>query len=168
MSKKKHQTETPVEEPTKEEIHVEEASKECPAEACEELRALWTKGIYGCFDPNSDSCNSCCEDFPELGEICKSGTTSKAARREAKKTAEIRTKVPGKKGEKIRYMENLIEEGCYTRDQIVDMYVEKWGGSPLTPKTLLSDGKNPKQLGTRYNPFGRVIVQTGKVLGFAS
>jgi hypothetical protein len=67
-----------VEEVKVEETKVEEPKfQECPADACELLLDAWSKGIHGCFDPNSKWCKLCLVDLPKTAEICKAGTVSK-------------------------------------------------------------------------------------------
>ena len=64
-------------------------------------------------------------------------------------------------GERIIWLKNKIAEAKYTKKELVEMYLEQWGGSKLTPATALADGKNPNQLGTKYDRFKKLILVNG-------
>jgi hypothetical protein len=80
----------------------------------------------------------------------------KEALPEKKKSAETQSK-----GEKLSFLESLIAKGKFTKKELVDKYVEKYGGSLSSPATLLADGKNPK-----YNRFSHLIVEKDTKLSF--
>jgi len=71
-------------------------------------------------------------------------------------------KSSGAKGEKKKYLERLIRKGKYTINEIVEKYVARFGGEPITVRTLLYHGMNPK-----YNKFSSLVVKNGKgILSF--
>jgi hypothetical protein len=121
MAKKKIvKAEEPEVEPTPEpEVKVEvktESPKVCPENACDDLQFAWAKGIFGCFDANSEWCTTCMKDFPETAEICKMGTVSKA---EVKKSASPakRTRVSGTITQ-VSFLDNALKEGSTIADMV--------------------------------------------------
>ena len=63
--------------------------------------------------------------------------------------------------EKISFLESLISEGRYTVDEVVERYVERFGGSPVTPKTYIYCGKSSK-----YNKFSKLITIENGIVKF--
>lgn len=77
-------------------------------------------------------------------------------------TVNITAPAPAKKNEKRDYMTALISTGEYSRGDICKLYVEKFGGRPSSPGTILSDGHNPK-----YNKFSKLLVTVNGKIRFA-
>jgi hypothetical protein len=64
---------------------------ELPHGACQELQDFWLKGIYGCYDADSDWCKGCETDFPDCFAICKKNTEEMQAQKKETKTKTKRT-----------------------------------------------------------------------------
>lgn len=72
--------------------------------------------------------------------------------------------VNGKIVERREYIEKLIEEGIYTKQQIVEKTIVQFEGvTKSNLQTMLSDGKNAK-----YNRFSKLVVEDKdtKILSF--
>ncbi len=80
--------------------------------------------------------------------------------KKAVKKEEIKVETHAK-GEKLSFLESLIAKGKFSKKELIDMYVEKYSGSPSSPSTLLADGKNPK-----YNRFSHMVIEKDGVFSF--
>lgn len=101
-------------------------------------------------------------DVPPVKGVEVSTVAHETYSEKAKK--EDKAKKPrAKKGlkEKISFLESLISEGRYTVDEVVERYVERFGGSPVTPKTYIYCGKSSK-----YNKFSKLITIENGVVKF--
>ncbi len=57
------------------------------------------------------------------------------------------------KNEKVLFLEEKINSGRFTKQQLIEEFLKWYGASKSYVDTLLSDGKNPK-----YNKFSRLLV----------
>lgn len=55
---------------------------------------------------------------------------------------------------KLRQLEKWIDEGKYTKQKLIDMYVKKFAGQRSSIVTMLSQCKNKK-----YNKFDKLVIE---------
>lgn len=70
-----------------------------------------------------------------------------------KKVVKEKTKKKGQLSEKANFVKDLISKEKYSREEIYDLFIKKFGGTRSSIYTLLIDSHNPK-----YNRFEKLAI----------
>jgi len=109
-------------------------------------------GVFANPDLNSPICNKDCKEmYEERFLLCN----ALAAQKEAEKKRQSKKKSGGgKKSGMKQWIANAIQEGRYTKEQLVDMYMTAFPeGAKSTATTYISDG-----ISRKYCPFDYYVV----------